>query len=582
MNWSLDALFKGYQDPSYEASFNTLNQLIEDAKVWIESVKEHAETSLLEGLEISRTFRSTFLKVSAFNNLTLATDTQNMEALKESQRAQMLASKMSPFSTAFENYVAGLESKVWEDSESLKPFNYYLTRLKASSSYLLSSAEEQLLAELSSTAGSAWSRLQGVLTSTLMIDVLGENKPLSDVRNMAYSADATVRKAAYQAELKAYETVDEAIAASLNSIKGEVNLLTRKRGFSSPLAQATYQSRMEESTLDVLIKAMKAHRPKFQAYLKRKAELLGHKQLPWYDLFAPLGKSQTTFNESEAVAYVEKQFKTFSPELADLARRSYQEKWIDFPPKKGKRGGAFCSNLHPLNASRILLNFEGSFSNVITLAHELGHAYHGDQIFKEDILNASYTMPVAETASTLCETIVKRAAINDAEGDEKIFLLEQSIMGSTQVIVDILSRFIFESTVFEERLKGPLSVDRLKTIMQDAQMEAYGDALDSTHLHPYMWVNKPHYYSAGLSFYNFPYAFGLLFAKGIYAQYVEKGPDFVENINELLRKTGQMSVEDVANLIGINVQDEAFWHASLDVIEAEIDQFLALTESSAS
>ena len=578
MNWSLDALFKGYDDPHYEATFNTLEALIKEANAWVKSANDNPQEALKKGLEISRSFRTEYLKVGAFNSLTLATNTQNMDALKESQRAQVLASKMSPFSTAFENYVALQEETVWNDDEDLRPFSYYLGRLKSSAKYLLSSAEEQLLSELSSTGGSAWSRLQGVLTSTLMIDVLGENKPLSDVRNMAFSADQTVRKAAYEAELQAYEKVDEAVAASLNSIKGEVNLLTRKRGFNSPLSQATYQSRMEEETLAVLIKAMKDHRPKFQAYLKRKAKLLGHKQLPWFDLFAPLGESQTTFTESSAIDYVEKQFRSFSDELGDLARRSYDEKWIDFPPKKGKRGGAFCSNLHPINASRILLNFEGSFSNVITLAHELGHAYHGDQIFKEDILNASYTMPVAETASTLCETIVKRAAIDDAEGAEKIFLLEQSIMGSTQVIIDILSRFSFESNVFEERLKGPLSVDRLKTLMTEAQVEAYGDAVDPEKLHPYMWINKPHYYSAGLSFYNFPYAFGLLFAKGIYAQYSEQGSSFVPRVNELLRKTGQQSVEDVASLIGIDVKDEAFWHASLSVIEAEIDQFLALTE----
>jgi len=578
MNWSLDALFKGYDDPSYEATFKTLEGLINDADAWVKSPPSLPQEALKKGLDISRQFRTEYLKVGAFNNLTLATNTQNMDALRESQRAQVLASKMSPFSTAFENYVASQDERVWLEDETLRPYAYYLGRLKSSAKYLLSSAEEQLLSELSSTAGSAWSRLQGVLTSTLMIDVLGENKPLSDVRNMAYSKDAKVRQAAYEAELKAYEKVDEAVAASLNSIKGEVNLLTRKRGFSSPLSQATYQSRMEEETLDVLIKAMKDHRPKFQAYLKRKAKLLGHDQLPWFDLFAPLGESQTTFTESSAIDYVEKQFRTFSEELGALARRSYDENWIDFPPKKGKRGGAFCSNLHPINASRILLNFEGSFSNVITLAHELGHAYHGDQIFKEDILNASYTMPVAETASTLCETIVKRAAIEDAKGAEKIFLLEQSIMGSTQVIVDILSRFIFESTVFEERLKGPLSVDRLKTIMTEAQLEAYGDAVDPEKLHPYMWINKPHYFSAGLSFYNFPYAFGLLFAKGIYAQYTEQGAAFVPKVNELLRKTGQMSVEEVADLIGIDVKDEAFWHASLNVIESEIDQFLALTE----
>ncbi len=214
---------------------------------------------------------------------------------------------------------------------------------------------------------------------------------------------------------------------------------------------------------------------------------------------------------------------------------------------------------------------------MITLAHELGHAYHGDKIFNESILNASYTMPVAETASTLCETIVKKAAIKDAQDEEKIFILEQSLMGSTQVIVDILSRFIFEKNVFEQRMNTPLSVDKLKTMMLDAQKEAYGDGLDQETLHPYMWINKGHYYRGSLSFYNFPYAFGLLFAKGIYAIYQEKGQDFVPKIDHLLQKTGQMDVEDVAQLIGIDVTKKAFWDKSLKVIKEEIDLFLDLT-----
>ena len=275
--------------------------------------------------------------------------------------------------------------------------------------------------------------------------------------------------------------------------------------------------------------------------------------------------------------YVIKNFQTFGDDLANLAKRAYDEAWIDFTPRSGKRGGAFCFNIHPIKQSRILTNFEGSFSNVITLAHELGHAYHGDKIFNESILNASYTMPVAETASTLCETIVKKAAIKDAQDEEKIFILEQSLMGSTQVIVDILSRFIFEKNVFEQRMNTPLSVDKLKTMMLDAQKEAYGDGLDQETLHPYMWINKGHYYRGSLSFYNFPYAFGLLFAKGIYAIYQEKGQDFVPKIDHLLQKTGQMDVEDVAQLIGIDVTKKAFWDKSLKVIKEEIDLFLDLT-----
>lgn len=577
-HWSLDALFTSFDAPEYEAAHQRLASLVDEALAW-EKKEAVPAKKIAAGLDLTREFRSLSVRVGGFINLTLATDTQNERALREMQRIQTLSAKLSPFRTAFENTVAEADLSTLKSDKALAPYTFYLEETQKQAKYLLSSAEEQLLAELSPTGGSAWSRLHSVLTSTLMVPYEDGEKSLPEIRNMAYSKDASVRKKAYEAEIAAYEKIEEPVAASLNAIKGQVNTLSKKRGYASPIAQAAEYSRMEEKTLEALLSAMQAHFPKFRAYLKRKAKLLGHdKALPWYDLFAPMGESSTTFSDSEAIDYIEKQFASFSEELSGLARKAYTDNWIDFPPKKGKRGGAFCSNLHPIGASRILMNFEGSFSNVITLAHELGHAYHGEQIFKEDMLNASYTMPVAETASTLCETIVKRAAIEDAADQEKIFLLEQSIMGSTQVIVDIFSRYTFEKNVFAERQKGPLPVSRLKALMEEAQETAYGEAIDPDVRHPYMWVNKPHYYSPGLSFYNFPYAFGLLFAKGIYAEYQKQGAPFVDQINTLLQKTGQMSVEAVAKLIDIDVQDEAFWHASLDVIEAEIDQFLELTE----
>lgn len=580
--WSLDALFKGYDDPHYTSTLSSIDNTLKEARIWLE---KHPQSSALqalkEGLALSRTLRKELLLVGAFVNLSLATNTTDEASLKAMQKVQGLQAAATPFMTGFHQFVASLEDlpTLLED-EQVSNYAYFLTTLQERARYQLSDAEETLLAKLTQTGSQAWSRLQGELTSTLEVPYRGEIRNLSDIRNLAHDADPLVRKDAYEAEMSAYQSIERAVAGSLNAIKGEVLTVTQMRGYNSPLAQAVHQSRMEQVTLDALIQAMRDALPEFRAYLKRKAQLLGHQDgLPWYDLFAPIGQSNTTFTPASAMAYVIKQFKTFSPDLAALAQRSYDEQWIDFYPKSGKRGGAFCSNLHPIKQSRILTNFEGSFSNLITLAHELGHAYHGDRIFKEDIFNASYTMPVAETASTLCETIVKKAAIKDAANDdEKRFLLEQSIMGSTQVIVDILSRYTFENEVFEARKNGPISAENLKKLMLEAQELSYGDALHPEQKHPYMWINKPHYYSAGLSFYNFPYAFGLLFAKGIYAQYQEKGASFVKDIDHLLQKTGQMSVEDVASLIGIDVRQQAFWDASVNIIKEEIAEFIALTD----
>jgi pepF/M3 family oligoendopeptidase len=390
--------------------------------------------------------------------------------------------------------------------------------------------------------------------------------------------DQEVRKKAYLAEMDAYPKIAQSVAYAMNGVKGEVNILVELRNFGSALDQAVYQSRMERETLDALLAAMKEYLPVFREFLKRKAQMLGHTNgLPWYDLGAPIGQSSSEFTEDEAMDYIFKNFATFGEDLENLARRAYKEEWIDFTPRNGKRGGAFCSNIHPIKQSRILTNFSGSFGNVITLAHELGHAYHGDKIFSEKLFNASYTMPVAETASTFCETIVKNAALEDAKEEEKINILGESLKGSTAVIVDIMSRFIFEEQVFDKRKETPLSVEMLNQMMLDAQKEAYGDALDKDFMHEYAWLNKPHYYRGGLSFYNFPYAYGLLFAKGIYAEFKKRGPSFTKDVDLLLQKTGQKSIEDVAALVGLDVRDKDFWRQSLEVIKAEIDLFLELT-----
>ena len=232
------------------------------------------------------------------------------------------------------------------------------------------------------------------------------------------------------------------------------------------------------------------------------------------------------FSYEEGTKFVEKNFRTFSDHLGDFANKAINKNWIDVKPREGKVGGAFCENLHFIGESRILLNYGDNFGDVVTLAHELGHGFHGECLNNETTLNSDYPMPIAETASTFCETIIKKAAIKDATKDEALTILETEISDCTQVIVDIYSRFLFEKSFFESRKESALSVEEIKELMVNAQKEAYGDGLDPNFLHPYMWAWKPHYYDTEYNYYNFPYAFGLLFAKGLYAEYLKKGAGF--------------------------------------------------------
>ena len=396
---------------------------------------------------------------------------------------------------------------------------------------------------------------------------------------MAEAKSEKVRKKAYEAEIASYKKVEEGVAAALNGIKGEVLTVCDFRGYKSPLEKTLLDSRMDEESLNAMLDAMKESLPVFRKYLRRKAEMLGHKNgLPFYDLYAPVSNADMKFTYDEGAKFVVKNFRTFSDNLGDFAQKAIDNNWIDVEPREGKVGGAFCAGLHFIGESRILLNYGGSFGDVVTMAHELGHGFHGECLKNETILNSDYPMPIAETASTFCETIIKKAAIKEADKDEALAILEAEICDCTQVIVDIYSRFLFEKSVFEARKESALTVEQIKELMLKAQREAYGDGLDSEYLHPYMWAWKPHYYDADYNYYNFPYAFGLLFAKGLYAEYLNKGDSFTSEYERLLSITGKNKIADITKEVGIDIHNKEFWRNSLKTIEEDIEKFIELSK----
>lgn len=582
--WRLDKLYLGFDDPKFLSDLKALDELISQINSSERAFENYdqKQEKLVKYLNKQMTLNNLVDKLYHFASLSLSVESTNQEANKMANQLRVKLTELTKISTLFVKWMKDypdLDEDIDKDP-LLKEHTYYLYEIKENASHLLSTDLEVMIAKLRQTGSSAWGLLQSLLTSTLDVEYNGENITLSEVRNLATDKDPKVRKEAYEAELKAYEKIEDAVAAALNAIKGEVNTISEARGYESPLHQALHHSRMEKATLDAMQSAVKEYYGIFRKYLKRKAKLLGHNNgLPFYDLFAPMGKNDTTFTIDEANAYVLKNFKTFSPRLHDLAKRAFDESWIDYTPRKGKRGGAFCANMHAIKESRIMTNFTGSFSDMITMSHELGHAYHGEAIFKESNLNSDYTMPVAETASTFCETIVNNAAIKDVKTkEEKIFLLESSIQDYTQVVIDIMSRFVFEKSVFDGRKSTVFDAKELKSLMLDAQDQTYGDGLDKDLRHPYMWLCKPHYYSGGLSYYNFPYTYGLLFAKGLYAKYLEDKEAFVKIYDDLLAATGQNNVEDVAKLAGIDVTKKAFWESSLELLKKDIELFLELTE----
>lgn len=588
MRWNLDKLYTSFESKEYVEDLEKLDELIKDFTDWSEknlNLPEDAANKIETYLNKLINLTNVFTKLISFASLTSAVDAKNESALKYLDKLQMKYAETTKSFYQFKRFIASIEAldEIIESSQFLKEHRFYLNEIKLSTKYMLSQEEEVLISKMKNTGSKAWAKLQNMVTSTLLVDIEmdGELKklPLPVVRNMAYSADKTLRKKAYEAELESYKKIEDTSCACLNGIKGEVITLCNLRGYKSPLEETLIKSRMDEKILKAMFTAIEESLPVFHKYFRKKAELLGHKNgLPFYDLFAPVGKMNRTFTYEEAREYVVNNFRTFSDKLADFADHAFKNQWIDAEPREGKSGGAFCSNLHPIKESRIMANFDGSFSNVITLAHELGHGYHGSCLTEESILNSSYPMPLAETASTFCETIVVNAALEEVGEEEKLSILESSLQDAGQVIVDIYSRFLFEDAVFERRKDHFLSVKELKDLMIEAQKKAYGNGLDHEYLHPYMWVNKSHYYSAERNYYNFPYAFGLLLSKGLYAKYLEDRKSFVKKYDEFLRETGKNNIADVVKIMDIDVYSVDFYRNSLKLIEKDIEKFIELAD----
>ena len=580
--WSLDIFYKGIDDPALEADVKKLEDNIALYKSTIASLTpDYPARSLRAIIDIKENTTVLVRKIAGYCSLRRSANSKDSEVSALMTRIQMLLAGTAKENVAFEKYVGSIEDldAVLDSDEVLAQYKFYFSEVKASVSHNLSDEAEDVFARLNISGGRAWGDLFSYLTATVEVDYKGEVTTLSAIRGLAESDDKETRKSAYEAEIAAYKKIKDPIAFALNSIKAQVNTEAELRGYENPLAMTLEHSRMKKETLDAMLEAMREYMPKFRKYLRHKAELLGYENgLPWYEIFAPMGKAGgKTFTAEESHAYLVEHFESFAPDLAEMVDEAFKNDWIDFYPRAGKVGGAFCSNLPFLKQSRVLTNFSGSFGSVVTLAHELGHAYHGLMIQDHRPLNTGYTMPVAETASNFNELIIVNDAIAKSEGEEKIQLIESQLQDCTQIIVDIYSRFLFEDEVIRRRKNTFLFAKDLEEIMINAQKEAYGDGLDPDTLHPYMWCCKSHYFSAGLSYYNFPYAFGGLFSRGLYAKYLEEGESFLPKYRALLKATTVESVENVAHIAGIDLTNPDFWRKSLDVIAEKIDEFIAET-----
>lgn len=584
MTWDLEKLYKGFDDAAFlkdmEAFGAIADELLDSARSM-----ELTVSALEEAVNKAADMMTLATKTMSYAQLTLAADANCEPAMAAYARLLPVMNRVEEATSAFSAKLGQAEDldALIEQSELLRAHAFFLRKLQRNAAHLIDPALEPTVLKLQMTGGSAWEQLRDQLDANHMVEITLDGQtqslPLSAVRGMANSPDAEVRKVAYEAELAAYPKLEIPMAACLNGIKGEARTMCELKHFDSVLDMALDTANMDRETLDALLAAMEESLPMFRRYFRLKARLLGYQGgLKFYDLFAPVGKMRGGYTPEEARELLVQEFGAFSPRMAAMIGRAFDERWIDMYPREGKTGGAFCSGMHPLGISYVLANFEGSYGSVSTLAHELGHAYHNECMRDVPILMSDYPMPLAETASIFNETLLAQRMLERADAPMRVAMLEQQLSDAAQVIVDIMSRFLFEKEVVERRADTTLSPAQLCRIMLDAQKRTYGDGLDADFMHPYMWACKSHYYSTGVHFYNFPYAFGQLFAVGVYALYQKKGADFLPDYEKLLRSAGSGDVREVAAGVGIDVADVNFWRSSLKVFEDKLNELEALTE----
>ena len=532
--------------------------------------------------------------ISTFNNVveaqeilgayiyaTVSTDSRNERAQGLLSEMETLDARVSPLLARLADWVAALGTEQLatvstEARDHLGP----LERLQARAEHQMSEVEEGLYSELGTTGSSAWGRLQGDLTSQLSTEVHlptgTKTMPMAAVRGLSTDSDLNVRKAAYEAEMRAWPTIAVACAAAMNSIKGEANVVNRRRKWKQPLDASLYSNNVSLETFNAMQSAVHASLPDFRRWMRVKAKLVGDTNgLSWWNLSAPLSISPGPISWDQGISLVKGAFASYSDRLSHLVDRSINEQWLDAEPREGKVGGAFCMSFVD-DRSLVLLNWSGSVDSAQVTAHELGHAYHNTQLAHRTALQKRLPMALAETASIFCETLVVEEGLSRLQGDDRLALLDVDLIGANQVVVDIHSRFLFETEVFARRQKRTLGVSELNEIMLSAQCDAYGDGLDQTTAHPHMWVLKPHYY--GSHFYNWPYTYGLLFGLGLYAQYQLDPEKFRDGYDDVLSRAGMDTAEQLGQAFGIDVTSESFWTASLDVLRARMRNYEQLAQ----
>ncbi|MGL6057622.1 MAG: M3 family oligoendopeptidase [Culicoidibacterales bacterium] len=582
--WDLTPLYQDETDPKIEEDIQTLLGCYDEIQRILTTSDAFEVKIVNQVLVLQQQASELASKLGAFANLSSSVNTKNLAAVNLLNRLQVELSDYANLDVLFSDYLAMASEELFEElfviggDPLVMDHEYLLRKHREHARYLLTAKEEAVLAKMQLTGSRAWSQMRDQLTSgltfTLQIDNEEQIFPISMVSKFLMDADADLRREAYERATQSYASVADSVAMALNAIKGESITEAKLRGYDSLLEQTLLDSHLQRETLDTMLRVMEQSLPIFQRYYAMKARLLGHVGgLKPYDFYAPLGKGKLDFDLEQGSNFVIETLANVHPQMSQFIAAAIEQAWVDFLPKADKVGGAFCQNIRGVGESRILMNYNGTYNDVSTLAHELGHAYHGHVLNQESILNTGYPMPLAETASTLNEIFIAEAMKAKANDQTRFAMLNQELSTYALIHNGVYARFMFEDQVIKRREQGLLSREEICELYRECEQKAYGEAVDLSESQGLAWVMTPHYFIPSFHYYNFPYTFGLLYAKGLYAKYLENPETFCEQYDTMLRLTGKAEIETVTQTMGINVQDEQFWLDAIAVMEQDVEAY---------
>ncbi len=513
-------------------------------------------------------------KAGSYAGLRFAVDTTDPELGALMQRVEERGTAINTRVLFFELEWAALPDRRVDEllaDDRLEFVRHYLRSARRYRPHLLSEPEEKILAEKDVTGSSAWSRLFDELTSTITLDLDGETVALEQGLSLLASPDRSVRQAAAAAVTEGLAPGIRTRAFVFNTLLADKSTDDRLRSFPDWIAARNLANEASDESVQALVDAVQSRNDIPQRWYKLKAQLLGIDKLADYDRAASVATADAEFGWDEARELVLDAYASFSPELADVAHRFFDESWIDAPMRPGKRPGAFCAYTVPSAHPFLLLNWTSRRRDVLTLAHELGHGLHAYLARGQGVFHQGTPLTLAETASVFGETVTFGRLLNATDEPEaRLTLLAESLEGQIATVFRQIAMNRFENAVHTARREqGELSVDDFNGHWTATQAEMLGDSIELTEGYGTWWSYVPHF--IGTPGYVYAYAYGQLLALSVYRQYQEQGEGFVGSYLELLARGGSLPPEELGKIVGVDLADPEFWIGGLSIVEQQLE-----------